>query len=138
MADVFDKAKRSEIMSRIRSKNTEAELIVFRFLRKKGIYFQKHYARCIGCPDIALPRKKKAVFIHGDFWHGRDRERKVKSNTAYWLSKIAGNIERDARQRKSLKKEGWRILIAWESDLKRKKTRQKQLERIEKFLKSKS
>lgn len=70
MTDVFSKQKRSEIMSLIRSKNTAIELNVFRFLRRNSIYFQKNYKRAMGSPDVALPRKKKAVFIDGDFWHG--------------------------------------------------------------------
>ncbi|RZD19594.1 MAG: hypothetical protein EVG15_00760 [Candidatus Acididesulfobacter diazotrophicus] len=70
MMDKFTKEKRSEIMSNIRSQNTKVEILVFRELRKRKIYFQKHYKKAIGNPDIALPRKKKAVFIDGDFWHG--------------------------------------------------------------------
>lgn len=70
MADVFTKKKRSEIMARIRSKDTAIERFVFKELRKRGLYFKKHYKRIKGCPDIALPRAKKAVFIDGDFWHG--------------------------------------------------------------------
>jgi len=70
MADVFTPKKRSEIMSKIRSENTKAEVLVFRELRKRRIYFQQHYKRIAGNPDIALPQKKKAVFIDGDFWHG--------------------------------------------------------------------
>lgn len=75
MADVFSKAKRSEVMSKIRGKNTKAELVVFRYLRKEGVYFQKHYKRALGSPDIALPLKKRAVFIDGDFWHGKTIDR---------------------------------------------------------------
>lgn len=60
MPDMFSAQKRSEIMSRIRSKGTEAERITFKYLRQNKIYFQKHYARVAGKPDIALPRKKKA------------------------------------------------------------------------------
>ena len=67
MPDKFLKEKRSLIMSKIRSKNTKIEVNVFRELRKRGIYFQKHYKGTIGNPDIALPRKKKAIFIDGDF-----------------------------------------------------------------------
>lgn len=67
MPDMFSAQKRSEIMSRIRSKGTEAERITFKYLRQNKIYFQKHYARVAGKPDIALPRKKKAFFIDGDF-----------------------------------------------------------------------
>ena len=61
--DVFTKKKRSEIMSKIRSKNTIIEKIAFSELRKAGIYFQKHYKKIAGNPDIALPRKKMAIFV---------------------------------------------------------------------------
>jgi len=136
MVDIFTKEKRSEIMSRIRSKNTEPEKIVFSFLRREKIYFQKHYKRIPGSPDVALPRKKKAVFIDGDFWHGRDYER-VKRNRDeddYWVKKIGSNIERDKKQRAAMKREGWSVLKIWESDLKKKSSRPKQLEKIKKFL----
>lgn len=69
MTDVFDPEKRREVMKLVKSKNSKAELIVFRYLRKQGIYFQKHYKKASGRPDIALPRKKKAVFIDGDFYN---------------------------------------------------------------------
>ena len=136
MTDVFTKEKPSEIMSRIRSKNTEAEKIVFSFLRKNKIYFQKHYKRIPGSPDIASPRKKKAVFIDGDFWHGRDFERVKKNRDAddYWVKKIGDNIERDKKQRAAIKEEGWAVLKIWESNLKRKSSRAEQLEKIKNFL----
>ncbi len=135
MPDMFSPQKRSEIMSRIRSKDTEVERIAFRYLRKNKIYFQKHYARAAGKPDIALPRKKKAVFIDGDFWHGRDYERIVASRPKgdYW-PKIAYNMEHDTRSRMRLKEENWRLLVVWESDIKRKRTRVYELERIAHFL----
>ena len=85
-------------MSKIRSKNTKAELIVFRELRKRKIYFQKHYKKCVGCPDIAIPSKKIAVFIDGDFWHGRNFHKdKKRLPKRYWLNKIEGNIVRDKK-----------------------------------------
>lgn len=123
-------------MSRIRSKNTKAELITFRYLRRNKIYFQKHYARAIGKPDLALPRKKKAVFIDSDFWHGRTYERLSKARDAddYWVKKIARNIERDKTVRSILKSEGWQILVVWETDIKRKRTRQNALLSIQNFL----
>jgi len=123
-------------MSRIRSKNTEAEKIVFTFLRKEGIYFQKHYRKISGSPDIALPRKKRAVFIDGDFWHGRNFERIKKGwdENDYWFKKIGSNIKRDRKQRRAMKKEGWVVLKIWESNLKRKSSRPKQLEKIKNFL----
>ena len=136
MTDVFSKAKRSEIMSLIRAKNTQAERLVFSHLRSKGIYFQKHYKGVVGCPDIALPKKKKAVFIDGDFWHGRDfdRVRKGRKNNDYWVEKIRSNMDRDKKQRSSLRRSGWSIVRIWESELKRLKTRPSRLLKVEKFL----
>jgi len=104
-------------MSKIRPKNTKAERLIFRELRRSGIYFQKHYKRALGHPDIALPRKKRVVFIDGDFWHGRDfsvlRKRLPKK---YWVPKIERNIKRDKTNRAKLRKAGWKILRIWESD----------------------
>jgi DNA mismatch endonuclease (patch repair protein) len=116
--DTFTKKKRSEIMSKIRSKNTKAELIIFRELRKRGIHFKKHYKNAIGKPDIALPRKKIAVFIDGDFWHGWQFNRiKAKLPKRYWLKKIQNNIKRDKKTRGELRKNGWRVLRIWEHDV---------------------
>jgi DNA mismatch endonuclease (patch repair protein) len=121
-------------MSRIRSHNTKAELIIFRGLRKKGIYFQKHYKKIIGSPDIALPRKKKAVFIDGDFWHGKDFAKlKRRLPKKYWLSKIEGNMKRDKKNRAKLRREGWGVLRVWESKI--GKNPQKSIDLIESFLK---
>ena len=133
MADCFSKEKRSEIMSHIRSTNSKAEAIVFSELRKRGIYFQKHYQRVIGKPDIALPRKKTAVFIDGDFWHGRkkDIERLPKN---YWQDKIAGNMKRDQEINKCLHDLGWKVLRVWEKDIITKKTRESEINKIVDFL----
>ncbi|MDD4902326.1 MAG: very short patch repair endonuclease [Patescibacteria group bacterium] len=115
MADVFSKEKRSEIMSKIRSKNTKAEVLVFRELRRRGIYFQKHYKRAPGSPDIALPRKKVAIFIDGDFWHGyRFNKENSRLPKKYWRAKIEGNIKRDRKNRLLLQKAGWRVARIWE------------------------
>lgn len=136
MADIFSKEKRSEIMSKIRSKDTRAEKIVFSHLRKRGVYFQRHYKRAVGSPDIALPRKKIAVFIDGDFWHGRGLERLKKDREAddYWVIKIETNVGRDRRQKLALKRAGWSVLRVWESDLIRKRTRDSVLDKIIDFL----
>jgi len=134
MADIFTKEKRSEIMSRIRSKNTKVEILVFRELRRRGIYFQKHYKRATGSPDIALPRKKKAVFIDGDFWHGYQFYKiKDRLPKKYWLPKIEGNIIRDRKNRASLRRKDWQVLRIWEHEI--KKDLDKAMGKIEKFLK---
>jgi DNA mismatch endonuclease (patch repair protein) len=83
MADKFTKEKRSLIMAAIKSKNTKQELKVFKELRKRKVYFQKHYRKIAGTPDIAIPSKKIAVFIDGDFWHGWKFKVKEK-----WLPEI--------------------------------------------------
>lgn len=137
-ADIFTKEKRSEIMSRIRGKNTGPEREVFRFLRKEGIYFQRHYKRAAGCPDIALPRKKRAVFIDGSFWHGYDfekrRERLIKTDQYYWIEKIERNMARDKEQITVLTASGWQVLRVWEHDITKKSVRPQTLELIREFL----
>lgn len=116
--DVFTKKKRSEIMSKIRSKNTKPELIVFRELRKRKIYFQRHYKKALGSPDIALPRKKIAIFIDGDFWHGRNFAKdRTRLPEKYWRKKIETNILRDKNNRAKLRKQGWKFIRVWASDI---------------------
>lgn len=131
--DKFTKEKRSEIMSKIRSQNTKIELLVFSELRKRKVYFQKHYKRATGNPDIALPSKKKAVFIDGDFWHGY-RFSKIKNRLPkkYWLPKIERNIKRDKIIKAKLKKEGWQILRVWEHQI--QKNPDKTVDKIVAFL----
>lgn len=132
--DVFNKQKRSEIMSHIRSKNTKAEMVVFKELNRRGIYFQKHYKKAAGSPDIALPRKKIAIFIDGDFWHGyRFNSFKDRLPKKYWLEKIESNIKRDKRNRRLLRKDGWAVARIWEHELK-KKNIEKTLDKIINFL----
>jgi len=131
--DRFSEEKRSEIMSRIRSKDTKAEKIVFKELRKKGIYFQKHYKKAPGVPDIALPRKKKAVFIDGDFWHGYQLEKlKKRLPQGYWTTKIQKNVDRDKAKNDELVKHDWKILRIWEHDV--YKNFKETIDSLEKFL----
>src|SRR3989344_4366639 len=119
--DKFTKKKRSDIMSKIRSRDTQVEKIIFRELSKRGIYFQKYYKKAIGNPDIALPSKKKAIFIDGDFWHGYQFSKlKKRLPKKYWLAKIKNNIQRDRRNRAKLRKAGWKGLRIWEHEIKKK------------------
>ena len=135
--DVFTKKKRSEIMSRIKSKETAIERLVFSELRKRNVYFQKHYRRAPGNPDLALPMKKIAIFIDGDFWHGyKFKVRKESLPKKYWQGKIETNIKRDKRNRSKLRREGWKVLRVWEHELQRSK--EKTLSKIAEFLKQKN
>jgi len=118
VADKFPKEKRSEIMSQIRSEGTKVEKVVFRELQKRKVYFQKHYSKVEGSPDIALPRKKKAVFIDGDFWHGNDLEKlKERLPKEYWLGKIENNVKRDKINNAILEENGWQVLRIWEHEV---------------------
>lgn len=121
-------------MSLIKPKGTKPELEVFRYLRQRKIYFQKHYRKAAGSPDVALPRKKIAVFIDGDFWHGWQFEKwRDKLPQTYWQGKIEANIKRDRRNFSRLRKEGWRLMRVWEHELK-SRTKDKTLLKIETFL----
>ena len=119
-------------MAGIRSTNTKAEKTVFSYLRKEKVYFQKHYRRIIGTPDIALPRKKKAVFIDGDFWHGRFVDKIPDSD--FWRNKISSNMQRDKKVNVTLSEMGWRYMRVWESEIKRKSSAEKALKSIKQFL----
>ncbi len=121
-------------MSRIRGKDTKPELLVCRYLRCEGVYFQKHYRRAPGSPDIALPRRKKAVIIDGDFWHGwkyQERKHKLKP---FWQEKIERNIRRDRKSRRLLGEQGWEVLRVWEHELSTIAKREKTLPKIRDFL----
>ena len=120
-------------MSKIRSRDTQVEKIIFRELSKRGIYFQKYYKKAIGNPDIALPSKKKAIFIDGDFWHGYQFSKlKKRLPKKYWLAKIKNNIQRDRRNRAKLRKAGWKVLRIWEHEI--KKNPEKVIAKIKKAL----
>lgn len=133
MADVFNKEKRSEVMSKIRSKNTRVEKLVFRELGKRKIYFMKHYKGAEGRPDIALPNKKKAIFIDGDFWHGYNfKKTKRRLPKVYWVKKIGDNIKRDKTNRNKLRRNGWKVLRVWGHEI--EKDLDKTIKKITKFL----
>lgn len=120
-------------MGAIRSKNTKPEKLVFGYLRKHGIYFQKHYQKALGSPDIALPRKKLAVFIDGEFWHGYTLEKRKDSLPGFWVQKIIRNVKRDRRYRRELRLQGWKVLRVWEHELAKKQC-EATLARIGEFL----
>ena len=135
---LLDPSNRSAVMASIRSKNTKPELIAFLELRRRGVRFQRHYDNAPGKPDIAKPRKKIAVFVDGDFWHGRELDRVVSKygEASSWVVKLRRNIERDLQQEESLRSRGWIVLRVWESDLRRIRTREETIDRIEAFLRS--
>ena len=113
--------KRSQMMSRIRSKNTKPELILRRQLFSLGFRYRLHSAKLPGSPDIVLPKYKAVIFVHGCFWHrhtGCVFSTNPKKNRDFWTKKFSENVDRDCRNRKKLLELGWRVGLVWECALK--------------------
>lgn len=121
MAYKFKTTKqRSLLMQKIKSKKTKPEIILQKFLRKKGFKFTINYSNLPGNPDIVLLSKKIAIFVDGEFWHGyrwKEKKKKINSNRAYWIPKIERTIARDRQNNKKLKKAGWRVIRLWEHQI---------------------
>ncbi|QOZ07513.1 very short patch repair endonuclease [Bradyrhizobium sp. CCBAU 51765] len=118
--DKLDSKRRSANMRAIRAKNTKPELVVRRALRLAGFTgYRLHRRDLPGKPDIAFIGRKKAILVHGCFWHGHDcREglRRPKARQEYWLPKISGNQMRDERHQTNLISQGWSVLVVWECE----------------------
>ena len=122
MADVHSPAQRSFNMSRIRGKDTKPEKTLRSLLHRAGLRFRKHVAELPGKPDIVLPRHRAVVLVHGCYWHRHPGCRFATtpaSNSAFWLEKFAGTVERDRKAEEALRALGWRVFTVWECDLKR-------------------
>lgn len=119
MADVFSREKRSWVMSRIRSKWTKQEILVHNYLKGNQIRHKMH-PKMKGSPDIILPDKKIAIFLHGCFWHRCPiHYREPKSKIKFWSTKIERNVLNDKRNIKLLRKQGWKVIIIWEHEIKK-------------------
>jgi len=113
-------------MGKIKSTNTQVEVMLRKKLWAKGIRYRKNNKEILGCPDISIKKYKIAIFIDGDFWHGfnwREKKRKIKNNREYWIKKIEGNMQRDAKINKNLKKQGWCVIRFWEHEVKKDSNR---------------
>ena len=117
MADVVSPEKRSRMMAGIRGKGTKPEMLVRQALFAEGFRFRLHRSDLPGGPDIVLPGKKVAIFVHGCFWHRHAGCRFAKlpsSNADFWRNKLDGNVQRDRRAVEALRSAGWRVLTVWE------------------------
>jgi len=120
-SDVFDAEKRSAVMRRVKGKDTTPELKVRRALTRLGARYRLHRKDLPGSPDIVLPGRRLALFVHGCFWHGHDCARGArvpKQNRDYWTAKVGRNVARDAKSRAELEAQGWRVETIWECELK--------------------
>lgn len=119
MADVFSKKKRSLIMARVKGRDTKPELHVRSLVHRMGYRFRLHRRDLPGNPDIVLARHGKVIFVHGCFWHGHKRcprSKRPTTNSRFWNRKLDGNIERDQRFRRKLRRLGWKVLVVWECE----------------------
>lgn len=134
MADRMTSEQRSRCMRRIKSRDTRPELIVRRWLWKRGYRFRKNVKSLPGTPDIVLQKYSIVIFIHGCFWHGHDCQTHIpKTNTDFWLTKIRRNKARDERQKELLRSMGWNVLTVWECRL-RPQFRERTLAVIEYYI----
>jgi DNA mismatch endonuclease (patch repair protein) len=125
--------ERSRIMRAVKDRNTGPELTVRRLAHAMGFRFRLYRKDLPGKPDLAFPRLRKAVFVHGCFWHGHDCARGARipaNNRIYWVGKIARNKSRDEAALKSLKMLGWKALVIWECELRNSAQLRTRLERF--------
>jgi len=117
--DNLTKEQRRKNMQNIRSAGTKPERIILEALKKRRIYFAAYVSKIKGKPDIVFRRKKVAVFIDSDFWHGHPKRCIMpKTNPDYWAKKIETNRKRDKRVNTELKRNGWTVIRLWEYDIK--------------------
>jgi DNA mismatch endonuclease (patch repair protein) len=124
MADVVDRATRSRMMAGITGKNTKPELIVRKYLHRRGFRFRLHDKRLPGRPDLVFPKYRAVVQVHGCFWHqhrGCDFAYMPKTRVRFWRAKLGGNSSRDKRNNAALRRRGWRVATIWECEIQNEK-----------------
>jgi DNA mismatch endonuclease (patch repair protein) len=120
MPDMFSPEKRSNIMARVKNRNTAPEIVVRQALHRMGYRFRLHRKDLPGHPDIVLPKYKKVIFVHGCFWHGHEdcpRAARPTTNVDFWNAKIDKNIARDCEAHRALGALGWGILVIWQCQI---------------------
>lgn len=134
MTDNLTPEQRSETMRRVKSRDTGPELLVRRLCRELGaVGYRLHRSDLPGKPDIAFLGKRKAIFVHGCFWHGHSCPAGVKvakTNGEYWRAKIERNMNRDRTNLESLQGRGWKTLVLWECEMKQPKVARAMLEKF--------
>ena len=132
MSDIFSQTKRSDIMSKISSKDTKPEILVRMFLFSKGFRYRINVKTLPGKPDIVLPKYKTIIFVNGCFWHGHNckKGKLPSSNTDFWKEKISNNKSRDAKNSDLLVKLGWKVIIIWQCEISKIDNRTKILNKL--------
>lgn len=138
MADVLTPEQRRYCMSRIKGRDTKPEMAVRKLVHALGYRYRLHVRSLPGSPDLVFSSRRKVIFVHGCFWHRHNcRYGRVMPATrrTFWKSKLEGNRERDGKNRRLLRKEGWEVLVVWECQTRK---REWLLERICEFLEDES
>jgi DNA mismatch endonuclease (patch repair protein) len=120
VVDSLSPEERSDIMARVRSKNSRPELAVRRIVFALGYRYRLHARSLPGCPDLVFRPRRKVIFVHGCFWHRHADcalARIPKSRIDFWTTKLEGNRKRDKRNKRALTREGWKVLTIWECQL---------------------
>lgn len=122
MTDVYSKEKRSEMMSRVRSKRTAPEGAVAAILRELGIRYRRNVKTLPGKPDFLIRARQTVLFVNGCFWHGHTNCKRAHlpdSNRHFWAAKIEKNRRRNSRIERRLRKQGWRVWVIWQCRLRK-------------------
>src|SRR5260370_3183528 len=115
--DLITAEQRSSLMSKVRQKGTDIELLVARELRLRGYRFRRNVTALAGSPDLVFAQDKLAVFIDGDFWHGFRYPCWRHKLQPFWRNKIETNRKRDQRNFRRLRRAGWNVVRIWQHEI---------------------
>jgi len=121
-------------MSQIGGKNTKPERLLRSIIHRMGFRFCLHRRDIPGNPDIVMPKYHKIIFVHGCFWHGHEgcpRSDRPSTHTAFWKKKLEGNVARDRKNIRNLRRSGWAVLVVWQCQT---RNLEKLVSKIHKFL----
>jgi len=121
--DKFTKEQRSKIMGKIRGKDTKAEVLLAKGLWRYGYRYRKHDKSIFGTPDLSFKKYRIAIFVDGEFFHGKDwhlENKRPKSNVEFWKKKIERNMARDNQVNEFLHSKGWKIIRIWSEEIRKK------------------
>lgn len=134
MTDRLSPEQRSANMAKVRGKDTRPEMVVRRLLHKMGYRYRLHARDLPGRPDIVFRKRRKAIFVHGCFWHrheGCPRATVPSTRQEFWTAKFQANVDRDACARLALEAAGWEVMVVWECDL---RAQEQLAERLARFM----
>jgi DNA mismatch endonuclease (patch repair protein) len=131
MVDRLTPERRSHLMAQVRSRNTTPELAVRRLAYSLGYRFRLHRRDLPGCPDLVFPSRNAVVFVHGCFWHrhkGCSKSSMPSTHVEFWTAKFSQTIQRDKRVSEQLERQGWRVLVIWQCEIRDRETLTRRLQ----------